>query len=361
MAGEQPFSNRFDALRPDRNPEQNIKSKTRRPRRRRAGPTTSKDAAPSYSPFPTTPLCNSRSYYTPPSTGPSFHTGEKLYSELVFSPQSQSHYDGSWAAGSGGFHLPLPFDERSIPLWSEGLYTSADLGRKRDLSQDLPPGTVALADVENPFSSIPHPGFGEQYDVWGFDRAPLTDPSSDVVFPPIPAPGPENLDPRLGVVSPAIPLASSNVDDDTGWTTVKSSKRSRRNPWIENGYACDTCPKKFNRECDLTTHKKRHSPKTEREHKCLEPNCNKSFYYPKDLEKHMHSHYPAGRPLYRCEICSKEYLRKDNLGRHLKDAHQDMVVIQSRRPRKRLSGVRTVATAIELNGWQAHTVCVHLS
>ncbi|KAH8765280.1 hypothetical protein BGZ57DRAFT_898234 [Hyaloscypha finlandica] len=74
----------------------------------------------------------------------------------------------------------------------------------------------------------------------------------------------------------------------------------------------------------LKRHQKRHNPQIT----CQSPTCSILFPETKDMERHFQTRHPGVLPPERyfclergCVYASKGFSRKDNLMRHLKDAH----------------------------------------
>lgn len=76
-------------------------------------------------------------------------------------------------------------------------------------------------------------------------------------------------------------------------------------------YKCDTCAKGFAHKVQLIIHRKIHLGKL------LECNeCGKRFYAENSLAQHMHLH--TGIKPHKCEVCNKQFARKDYVLSHQK-------------------------------------------
>jgi uncharacterized Zn-finger protein len=102
----------------------------------------------------------------------------------------------------------------------------------------------------------------------------------------------------------------------------------------EATYRCDYqgCERGFDQRADLLRHKRTHTCKYERPHKCAQ--CRQSFLYPKDLKRHQATHLDVGdMPMFHCEVASCEYgpgkqgfSRKDGMVRHMRRFHPELII-----------------------------------
>ncbi|KAK0655021.1 hypothetical protein B0T16DRAFT_450764 [Cercophora newfieldiana] len=106
--------------------------------------------------------------------------------------------------------------------------------------------------------------------------------------------------------------------------TPKRSRRTRSGKTL----ACphDSCSEVFARPCDLRKHEKKHT----RPYGC--ELCPRRFYQQRDLDKHCRTHY--GGPLWPCPFdgCDKKFTVDDNLVRHIKRTHGQVVKKSSLTP-----------------------------
>ena len=96
--------------------------------------------------------------------------------------------------------------------------------------------------------------------------------------------------------------------------TVESSA-SRGKPHLCNHPDCNYA---FERQSDLRLHQRSHVSNDERPHSCSR--CSQRFLYPKDLQRHLKTHYQPDRF---CTIdgCDKAFRRQDHLLRHIETVH----------------------------------------
>ena len=87
--------------------------------------------------------------------------------------------------------------------------------------------------------------------------------------------------------------ADSNDSCASNMSATTASKK-RRLEKVEGGYVCDfeACGRAFDRQCDLTHHRRSHQPKDERPYGC--EGCGQRFVFPKDLRRHARSCREAG-------------------------------------------------------------------
>ncbi|CAH2108957.1 unnamed protein product [Euphydryas editha] len=78
-------------------------------------------------------------------------------------------------------------------------------------------------------------------------------------------------------------------------------------------FNCQACEKTFMTQRALRDHTKR-DHLMEKHHACSE--CDKKFYRPCELSKHMVKH--TGIKNYKCEVCLKAFLRWNTLREHLR-------------------------------------------
>jgi hypothetical protein len=81
------------------------------------------------------------------------------------------------------------------------------------------------------------------------------------------------------------------------------------------------CSHIFKRNAELIQHARTHVLQSERPHRCT--HCDKSFLYPKDLQRHKTTHSKINsEPIY-CHVdsCNSGFTRQDSLLRHMKRAH----------------------------------------
>jgi C2H2 type zinc finger protein len=147
---------------------------------------------------------------------------------------------------------------------------------------------------------------------------------------------------RAGLLSPSAAMArgksnSSQRNAPTSWPMVRSTSGSasrlshRRVPDTSkrqhrlhtpsecgSTYSCDKCNRPYETASDLKHHQRKYGL-SDKNHKC--PVCGRAFMYPKDRNRHQQTHSKA-KPFV-CQFCSKQYTRKDNLQRHIRDDHQD--------------------------------------
>ncbi|KAH7064297.1 hypothetical protein BKA63DRAFT_427732 [Paraphoma chrysanthemicola] len=84
-------------------------------------------------------------------------------------------------------------------------------------------------------------------------------------------------------------------------------------------WQCSVCGLIFKRESQLDQHNAR---KHERRHKCND--CNSAFNLKADLDRHKRTvHKATDESVLRCPVegCAVEFVRKDNLVRHLRRVH----------------------------------------
>ena len=65
-------------------------------------------------------------------------------------------------------------------------------------------------------------------------------------------------------------------------------RRHNTQPFIKNGYTCETCHRAFNRMCDLRKHAKKHMPYHARPFQCT--TCVQKFITMKDRDRHIRTH-----------------------------------------------------------------------
>jgi hypothetical protein len=85
---------------------------------------------------------------------------------------------------------------------------------------------------------------------------------------------------------------------------------------------CPSCPKVFERLCDLRRHEKTHN----RPWKCREPSCRYHIYgWPteKQLDRHMDVKHSPSPILYKCELapCTYQSRRESNCKQHMEKSH----------------------------------------
>jgi KRAB domain-containing zinc finger protein len=85
-------------------------------------------------------------------------------------------------------------------------------------------------------------------------------------------------------------------------------------------YTCSICELVFGNVQSLISHENRHTGKVVKGFKCKV--CNKSFLYDYSLAAHMKCHEEIDElpAFYHCDVCKKNYKRKDSFMRHL-EAH----------------------------------------
>jgi len=98
---------------------------------------------------------------------------------------------------------------------------------------------------------------------------------------------------------------------------------------------CDDCDKTFERNCDLTKHKKTHS----RPWKCTVENCTyakKGWPTEKERDRHMNDKHSANPPQHKCLFhpCVYSSKRESNLKQHMEKAHNWTYVRSKNNSRK---------------------------
>ncbi|KAJ2793253.1 hypothetical protein H4S07_007109 [Coemansia furcata] len=145
------------------------------------------------------------------------------------------------------------------------------------------------------------------------------------------------------VLSPAPPLAAApaapaavapvccapaNDEDDVPLLKRKYSEEEVSVPQVQvekptkkRQFYCDICNRGFDRQYNLTTHKRTHDPKSKaaRPFKCTE--CTHTFTRKHDLTRHMVTHNPDAD--IKCPECSRPFARLDVLERHMLAIHKD--------------------------------------
>jgi uncharacterized Zn-finger protein len=88
----------------------------------------------------------------------------------------------------------------------------------------------------------------------------------------------------------------------------------------------DSCFEVFSRPCDLRKHEKKHT----KPYRC--EMCPRGFYQKRDLQKHSRTH--SGGPLWHCPFdeCEGKFTVDDNLVRHIKRIHNQVVKKSSLKP-----------------------------
>jgi len=96
--------------------------------------------------------------------------------------------------------------------------------------------------------------------------------------------------------------------------------RIRRNPTtLENAqYACRYCKKLFQRAYNHKAHLSTHDPNRDRPHRCMHPDCERSFVRKTDLVRHEQSVHLKTRE-FNCGACDAHFARRDTLRRHEED------------------------------------------
>jgi hypothetical protein len=72
-------------------------------------------------------------------------------------------------------------------------------------------------------------------------------------------------------------------------------------------------------------HRKKHLSPSERPHMCSVPDCGRGFLYPKDLERHQARHRQLASIACSFPGCRSVFGRRDNLLRHQRKKHPDLV------------------------------------
>ncbi|XP_022113429.2 zinc finger protein 257 [Pieris rapae] len=111
----------------------------------------------------------------------------------------------------------------------------------------------------------------------------------------------------------------------------------------EKPFACETCGKKFRDKSNYRKHLMRHRDASAtqegprgagRSHQC--PRCPRAFHSRKDMRRHLAVHTDS-KP-FRCKLCERQFRRKDNLERHIRNTHPEVyapssaVLCESRAP-----------------------------
>jgi uncharacterized Zn-finger protein len=140
---------------------------------------------------------------------------------------------------------------------------------------------------------------------WGGHRRPLTSPSI------------ENISDTIAY-NASIPRSATSSNRQQ----QRRTGARLRDPALP--FQCQQCQNTFATEGNLRRHERNHVPA--RRYRCTEVECDRSFYFPKDLRRHMHTHNRL--PPITCHVCGKFFdgSRLDNFSRHMEQNHPGVSV-----------------------------------
>ena len=82
-------------------------------------------------------------------------------------------------------------------------------------------------------------------------------------------------------------------------------------------YSCGYCPKEFFQKYTFRQHVLTHT--REKSHQCGE--CGRKYTQKGDLNRHMYTHLPKKELPFKCDMCDRGFVRKDQLRKHFRSTH----------------------------------------
>lgn len=124
-----------------------------------------------------------------------------------------------------------------------------------------------------------------------------------------------------GSVGKSSRAGASSSGSASGSASGTGKEEKSSGTGIQKLLVCKRCSKTFVERGNLNKHITSVHLK-ERNKICPEPGCGKSFSFRDGLERHI-AHVHQNRRQYKCELCDKAFKQSNHLAKHMRSIHKD--------------------------------------